>query len=78
MVHTVNNNGGGVGLGVVGVDHGGGVNGLGPSGKEVEERLRVQAGVVLHGLAGLRERVGEVEGRVERQRWRRWVVGGLV
>lgn len=53
-----------------------GVNGAG--GKDVEERLRAQAGVVLGGLEGLRRAVEGVERRGEGQRWRRWVVGGVL
>ncbi|KAH6635650.1 hypothetical protein B0J18DRAFT_54503 [Chaetomium sp. MPI-SDFR-AT-0129] len=65
----------------------GGVNGLGIGGVgpgrqeqaiaagEVENRVRLQTGLVLIGLRGLEERVGRVVGRAEGERWRRWVAG---
>ncbi|KAK4158040.1 hypothetical protein C8A00DRAFT_28939 [Chaetomidium leptoderma] len=71
-------NGGGAALPLAGPA----VNGTGRKGewqaREVEERLRAQAGIVLQGLAGLQWRVGQVVGRAEGERWRRFWIGGVV
>jgi hypothetical protein len=45
---------------------------------EVENRRRLQTGMVLMGLRGLQARVEAVVGKTEGERWRRFAVGGIV
>jgi hypothetical protein len=53
---------------------------MGAKGQQamVEERVRMQTGLVLRELEGLQARVGEVLVAAEGGRWRRFLVGGAV
>ncbi|GAB1318663.1 hypothetical protein MFIFM68171_08873 [Madurella fahalii] len=78
MVNGVGGVGVGVGVAGIGMVNGSGGKFGGGEAAGVEERLRAQAGIVLGRLRGLKGDVGGVVGEGEGQRWRRFLVGGIV